>query len=600
MTLLQHDAHSLQARDAAIKAFQDFHTHTDYLRLVHDVNAIGINSEDAADLAVSAGLLPADRVNDFLSVCAEPRPSEPSERQRISLTDLTAAVDATIKLLVGKEIFQRGGVLVDCVRGALPGDVEPNGAMSIRTVPTPRLREVINQLAEFERLYQRRSVQGSWQEAVIVPPPKDLVATIEARGQWNGIRPLVGVIAWPALRPDGSILAVPGYDGATGLYSINDVTITVPAKPTQDDARAAADILLEVVGDFRFVNDAARTAWLAGLLTLLARPAIDGPTPMFEVDANIRGAGKGLACDAISTIALGRPMSKLTAPSSEEEWTKLLSSIGLAGEAVTCVDNVTHTLRSNALDTVLTSLDYEARLLGKNQTAKIPWRTVVFCTSNNAQLSADLVRRTVQVRLDVDTDRPEERTGFRNPDLLGYCLANRARLLSAAFTLLRAYHVAGRPSVKMRPMGSYERWSSVVRAALVWVGLQDPAETQDALRESADADSEPATSLLGAWFSVYGSEHTTSATILKRIANPEEPGADVETLRDAVCAFADLRMLTDPTNGRKFGNALAKIRGRHAGGYKLERRADVENSKGVLWRVVPTGTRPTSTEVGQR
>ena len=51
------------------------------------------------------------------------------------------------------------------------------------------------------------------------------------------------------------------------------------------------------MGDFPFAADMHRAAWLAALLTPLARPAFDGPAPLFLVDANVRAAGKGLCLE---------------------------------------------------------------------------------------------------------------------------------------------------------------------------------------------------------------------------------------------------------------------------------------------------------------
>ena len=41
--------------------------------------------------------------------------------------------------------------------------------------------------------------------------------------------------------------------------------------------------------------------------------------------------------------------------------------------------------------------------------------------------------------------------------------------------MLRAYHVAGRADQKLPSCGSFEQWSRLVRSAVVWTGMKDPA-----------------------------------------------------------------------------------------------------------------------------
>ena len=58
-------------------------------------------------------------------------------------------------------------------------------------------------------------------------------------------------------------------------------------------------------------------------------------------------------------------------------------------------------------------------------------------------------------------ETPEDRSGFRHPDLLSWIEAERPRLAVAALTILRAYFVAGCPSQTGGDWGSFERWSAV-------------------------------------------------------------------------------------------------------------------------------------------
>ena len=93
-----------------------------------------------------------------------------------------------------------------------------------------------------------------------------------------------------------------------------------------------------MVSDFPFASDMHRAAWLAALLTPLARPAFDGPAPLFLVDANVRAAGKGLSLEVISRIVTGNPFPVISYPvnpnDGEEELRKKITSFLLYGDRI--------------------------------------------------------------------------------------------------------------------------------------------------------------------------------------------------------------------------------------------------------------------------
>ncbi|MCC7408907.1 MAG: bifunctional DNA primase/polymerase, partial [Phycisphaeraceae bacterium] len=221
---------------------------------------------------------------------------DPDEHRVVCETVTALAADDTI--------FQRGGVLVRVIREPPePPDAPERGPVhrhrgspTITLLPQPALRERMTKFIEFTQLVRR----GDNSEEVVTHPTQWLVAAVEARGEWPGIRHLRGVSDVPILRPDGSLWQTPGYDEQTGVLYEPAATFPVIADDvTADDAEVAAAELLDVVCDFRFEGDDHRAAWLAGLLTPLARFAFEGPTPLFLIDANVRGAGKSLLAQTI-------------------------------------------------------------------------------------------------------------------------------------------------------------------------------------------------------------------------------------------------------------------------------------------------------------
>lgn len=60
---------------------------------------------------------------------------------------------------------------------------------------------------------------------------------------------------------------------------------------------------------------------------------------------------------------------------------------------------------------------------------------------------------------------------------------NRAKLVVAGLTVLRAYHVAGRPDQGLPVFGRFEEWSDWVRSSLVWLGMANPCITRKRAEE---------------------------------------------------------------------------------------------------------------------
>lgn len=493
---------------------------------------------------------------------------------------LERIADAVIEALPNSgEVYQRS-MLVDVVRNATSsaeGIVRVDGTPRIRALPQPRLREIMSRVVQFQAF---KKLGRGKPQLVDVAPPNEIAAAIIARGQWRHVPRLKGIVTWPTMRPDGSILETSGYDHVTGLLCESMPSVDVPAHPTLDDAKAAATELLDVVSDFPFASDAHKATWLAMLLTPLTRAAFTGPSPLMVVTANARGTGKSMLAELVGAIVLGRALPCRTAPEDAPEWQKTMLGIALAGDPVLLIDNVTKMLRSDALDAVLTGTHFQGRILGKNEELAIEIQTLFVVTANNPIMSTDLGRRSLEIRLESPVERPEHRTGFRIVDLPAYCAEHRPQLLTAALTILRAYHCAGRPAVAMQAMGSYGAWSAAVRAPLVWAGLPDPALTQEGLRESSDPETEAAAALVECWHRVYGERAVTVRTVLGDLADTELAQQERD-LRHAVAVLCDCEAGRLPS-ARHLGNRLRGLRGRIIGGLVFQASTQYDRN-GQAW-----------------
>ena len=204
-----------------------------------------------------------------------------------------------------------------------------------------------------------------------------------------------------------------------------------------------------------------RAAWLAALLTPLARFAFVGPTPLFLCDANVRAVGKGLLLDCISRIVTGEPFTIATFTSDDDELRKRVTSLALGGDRLVLFDNLSGNFGNAVLDAALTGTAWKDRVLGANRMAEAPLYMTWYATGNNVGIAADTARRCCHIRLESAHERPEERTDFDHPNLLAWIGQNRLRLLTAALTILRGYCAAGRPDLHLPAWGSYEGWSAL-------------------------------------------------------------------------------------------------------------------------------------------
>lgn len=410
--------------------------------------------------------------------------------------------------------------------------------------------------------------------------PLDIIKAIAADHFWYGFRSLSGTVTTPVMRPDGSILDTPGYDAATQLIfdPVGDIPEVV-ARPTREDAKFAANMLADLFADFPHENDRKGVAGcVAGILTLVGRPMIAGPCPMFLVDGNRSGAGKTKIVDAIGEISGLPVMPRKSLPQDDTEFRKTITGVASAALPAMLLDNVARPLGGDALDAVLTSDVWQDRRLGSNEMQSFSMRTIWFATGNNIVLRGDTYRRVLRISLDCRHENPETRNDFRYPNLLEHVRANRTKLRRAALTMLRAWHVAGRPDCGLDTWGSFEAFSRVVRGTLVYAGMSDPAPAADRLELANTSDTKRAAIpvLLNVWpIDMHGDAKELKASDLAKLA--EEPS----DLRDAI----EQLMPNDKTDitGRTIGYALRGIRGQVVGGRRLVDRESRNKTK--LWTV---------------
>ena len=143
--------------------------------------------------------------------------------------------------------------------------------------------------------------------------------------------------------------------------------------------------------------------------------------------------------------------------------------------------------------------------------------------------SGEVIRRCLKCRIDPLCEHPETLDFEFEP--LALVAKTRPQMVVAALTLLRAYHVAGRPKdkdingqplTKFAPLGSFDDWSDWPRATLVWLGEPDPCLTQKTIRD-ADPERQKHGALLTAWRAFKGNEDASISRVIEeaRIYDPK-------------------------------------------------------------------------------
>ena len=495
---------------------------------------------------------------------AEPHRHTPTIR--IFPGALPRVVDNGEAALIAADLgfYQRGSLVV---RPTMTPVRDSDGRWSLAPrlahVRTHHMAEAMTRAAKWERF------DGRLEEWVPIDCPLRIAETYLARdGLWR-LPVLTGLINCPTLRADGSLLDRPGYDETTGLLfdPQGETFPRITPHPGRDEALLALRYLRDLIATFPFVSDADRAVALSAILTAVVRQSL--PTaPLHGFNAPTAGSGKSMLVDIASMISAGRPAAVIAQGKTEEEMEKRLGAAFIAGDPLISIDNCEGPLGEELLCQALTQPTLKVRILGKSRNAEVPSNAAIYATGNNLTLTGDMTRRAVRCSLDPGVERPELRSFDRDP--IATVRAARGDYVAAALTVLRAFHVAGRPR-QTTPLGSFVEWSGWVRDALIWLGEADPCTTMDQVR-GADPKLEAITMVIEQWHAVLGGARVSvkeaiDAAVEQRSNGPlGRPEFVHPDFREALLAVAGEG---GAISGKRLGKWLGANQSRIVGGFKL-------------------------------
>lgn len=422
------------------------------------------------------------------------------------------------------------------------------------TLPTLRVR-----MATHAAWTRPVKTKGGGFEDQPCEPTKAMAEELRDEKAWPGIRPLDGVCEAPFPRPDLSIVQGEAhYDRPTRyLYEPSARFLRVPEEPTRDECIAARMRLEDLYADFPFAHPAGPSGAVAGLATLICRPAIPGPCPAWVVGATTQGTGKSLLSDATAIVALGRDAGRAHFPAAgrngDEELSKRLGMFARMAVPLVCFDNTDDaTIGGDVLEEVITVPSrYTFRILGITGGLTVPVRMLFYFTGNNPQWSRGMNRRILHLSLESPLENPERRPldTYVHPEragrLLEHALEHRVEYVRDVLMIARGYAHAGCPGALT--LGSFESWARLIPSMLVWAGGQNPMLCRPSESGEESPDTLQRQSLARQWDMFCRTsgllDGVTAHAILERLYPQDRGSADPgwDELRGAIEHFAPTR-----------------------------------------------------------
>jgi hypothetical protein len=441
--------------------------------------------------------------------------------------------------------FRHGGIPVRL-------ENDDRGALIIRPLTPERARYELANAAEwikFKGGKKRRTVSSA------IPPLdviKDWLATPDPP-----LPVLERIVEVPVFASDGTLHSTEGYNSASRSFHSPSKGLIVPdvsEDPSRSDVEKAKEIILEPLAEFPFVSDADKANAIGMSLLPPARDLIDGATPNHLIEAPVAGSGKGLLANVLLMPVIGGNIGVVPETQNEEEIRKRITAQLLAARPAILLDNVNRPIESGVFSTALTATKWDDRNLGNLEMHTLPVRCVWVTTANNPTMSTEIARRCVRIRLDPRIDRPWLRDGFRHPDLLGWVKENRGELVWAVLTLIKAWIIAGRPRPRVKPLGSFEKWTEVIGGILEHAGIPGFLENTAEFYELADAEGAAWRTFVTAWWDKY--------------QDTEVGAAKLFPLTEEIECF-DLGKGGERSQKTTFGKMLGKQRDRVIGDYRI-------------------------------
>ncbi len=389
-------------------------------------------------------------------------------------------------------------------------------------------------------------------------PPKDIARDILTNPHLDLPR-LEAVVTTPVFDRDWRLLNQPGYhrDAKVWLHLPEGASrLDIPMRPTADDLAAARSVLVDdLLVDFPFTADSDRAHAVAALLLPFVRSMVQGPTPIHLIEAASPGSGKTLLADLIAIVAHGHLPMSTTLTRDENESRKKITAILSRGSPIIAIDNIEGGLRSSQLASAITAEQWDDRLLGVSKMVTYRNRALWLVSANNPDLSMEIARRCIRIRIAPAEEHPWKRTNFKHDPIREWTRQNRPELVWAALVAIQSWITSGEGHAT-QTLGSFESWSRVLGGIVRHLNLPGFLADAEEFYEAADSESSEWTGFILLWQERYGTEPIAPANLL-------ELAEGAKLVAFAYAASSENARLA------KFGKALNRLRDRKFAGNQV-------------------------------
>ncbi len=483
---------------------------------------------------------------------------------RVINGELHRVVAAAEKVLVlrGRH-YQYGGLIVSIATDPATGNP------TIKETKIAALTKELSQATGWEKYNEKLRAY------VPCDPPARHVGILADAQHYEHLPALEGLARQPYFREsDGVLVTQAGYDSVSKIFAVFDAKQFPLPNPTIEAAKAALELLMDLLSEFHFVNDTDRAAAASAIFTAATRQSYDF-APGFHLKAAVFGSGKSYMCETIGYFTGPSGTEKVSYPKTSEEATKVILSLLLKNPAGIEFDDMdTDWIPHGVINRMMTSAKITDRILGVSKTATVSTRTLVLGSGNNVGPIRDLLRRVLTIHIDARCANPAMLTYKKQPAEM--VRKNRGQYVAAVLTIILAWRVAGSPRVGAGHIVTYGgAWSDYCRYPLTWLGLPDPV-TSLLEQIKTDPDAEALGNLMNAWLAEFGSAITPIRKVVER--------ATATTSNDLLDAIREFPIEERGVmNNSKFGWLLKKNANRIVAGYAFHRTT---GDGRVAWQVV--------------
>lgn len=289
-----------------------------------------------------------------------------------------------------------------------------------------------------------------WLKPVKDKPPVEVNLTkttaevlLHAQTLQDALPELVMISSCPVLvEENGELIEVVGFHEPSGVYAQGEPTWKMPLGE-------AIDTVCELLDGTKFATKYDESRALSTLFTpaMVAGGLLGGRAPMDIYEADDSQAGKSFMA-RVKAAVYGQIVRSVT--QAKQGVKTLEGSLDAAmadGRQFISIDNVRGKIDIPALESLLTEDSYNTRSAYRGEVPVDPRRTCISLTSNAAEISRDLANRACFVSI---RKRPPEFCFRRYPegDILSHVRGDQPKFLSAVFTVVRAWHAAGKPRTR--------------------------------------------------------------------------------------------------------------------------------------------------------